>query len=97
MYLICRMARSANLVRHQRGSRESGLTLTQIGVPARVGGSAGLAPGPGGLLYTLAVGGDLDTINPATGVTRDIGPTGSLIVRRRLHRAALNPPMRWLR
>jgi hypothetical protein len=35
-----------------------------------------LAPGPNGLLFTLAVGGDLDAINPATGVTADIGPTG---------------------
>ena len=50
--------------------------FTQIGAPARVGGSAGLAPGPNGLLYTLAVGGDLDAIDPATGVTKVIGPTG---------------------
>jgi outer membrane protein assembly factor BamB len=48
----------------------------QIGAPARVGGSAGLAPGPNGKLFTLAVGGDLDAIDPATGVTIDIGPTG---------------------
>lgn len=41
-----------------------------------MGGSAGLAPGPNGFLYTLAVGGDLDAIDPATGVTKDIGPTG---------------------
>jgi outer membrane protein assembly factor BamB len=51
-------------------------TFTQIGAPARVGGSAGLAPGPNGLLYTLAVGGDLDAIDPATGITKDIGATG---------------------
>ncbi len=51
-------------------------TFAQIGAPARVGGSAGLAPGPNGLLYTLAVGGDLDAIDPATGVTKIIGPTG---------------------
>ncbi len=35
-----------------------------------------MAPGPNGMLYKLAVGGDLDAIDPATGVTIDIGPTG---------------------
>lgn len=49
-------------------------TFTQIG--PNVEGSQGLAYGPGGSLFTLAFTGTLNSINPATGVTTVIGPTG---------------------
>jgi hypothetical protein len=38
--------------------------------------STGLTPGPNGSLLTLSVSGNLDSIDPATGVTTLIGPTG---------------------
>lgn len=49
----------------------------QIGsdIPATQG-SSGLASGPNGSLLTLTVAGDLNSINPATGVSTVIGPTG---------------------
>jgi len=47
----------------------------QIG-PDMPEAGTGLAPGPNGSLLTLAVSGNLDAINPATGVTTVIGPTG---------------------
>ncbi len=48
--------------------------FTQIGPSTE--GSQGLAPGPNGSLLTLAFSGHLNSINPATGVTTVIGPTG---------------------
>lgn len=47
----------------------------QIGPNTPEGGN-GLAPGPNGSLLTLTFSGNLDSINPATGVTTVIGPTG---------------------
>ncbi len=47
----------------------------QIG-PDMPEGSDGLVPGPKGSLLTLTFSGNLDSINPATGVTTVIGPTG---------------------
>lgn len=49
--------------------------FTQTG-PGLPGGSAGLVPGPGGSLLTLANSGNLDSINPKTGVTTVVGATG---------------------
>ena len=46
----------------------------QIG-PNKVG-SESLVPGPNGSLFTFDFSGNLDSINPATGVTTRIGPTG---------------------
>jgi PEP-CTERM motif len=39
-------------------------------------GYFGLAAGPNGSLYTFLYNGDVDSINPATGVAADIGPSG---------------------
>jgi hypothetical protein len=39
-------------------------------------GDTGLVAGPNGSLFTLTVSGDLDSINPATGLSTVIGPTG---------------------
>jgi hypothetical protein len=39
-------------------------------------GSGGLVPGPNGSLLTLTFSGNLDSIDPATGVVTVIGPTG---------------------
>jgi hypothetical protein len=47
----------------------------QIGPNLPVG-AQGLAPGPNGSLLTLAFSGDLLAINPTTGATTVIGPTG---------------------
>ncbi len=47
----------------------------QIGPGLPVGGD-GLAPGPNGSLLTLTFSGDLNSINPATGLTTVIGATG---------------------
>lgn len=47
----------------------------QIG-PNTPEGSTSLVPGPNGSLYTFDFSGNLDSINPATGVTTRIGPTG---------------------
>jgi hypothetical protein len=47
----------------------------QIG-PDTPEGESGLVPGPNGSLLTLTVSGNLDSINPATGVTTVVGPTG---------------------
>ena len=48
--------------------------FTQIG--PNVEGSQGLVSGPNGSLFTLAFSGTLNSINPSTGVTTVIGPTG---------------------
>ncbi|MEO8595675.1 MAG: hypothetical protein ABI759_20315 [Candidatus Solibacter sp.] len=48
--------------------------FTQIG--PGVEGSQGLVSGPNGALFTLAFTGTLNSINPTTGVTTVIGPTG---------------------
>jgi hypothetical protein len=50
------------------GFQEIGPTLPE--------GATGLAPGPNGSFLTLAVSGNLLSINPATGVTTLVGPTG---------------------
>ncbi len=47
----------------------------QIG-PDTLEGSSGLVPGPNGSLLTLAFSGDLDRINPATGITSVLGRSG---------------------
>ncbi|MCU1263601.1 MAG: hypothetical protein JWO80_6486 [Bryobacterales bacterium] len=47
----------------------------QIG-PNTPEGESGLAPGPNGSLLTLTFSGNLDSINPITGATALIGPTG---------------------
>ena len=47
----------------------------QIGPNTPVG-SESLVPGPNGSLFTFDFAGNLDSINPATGVTTRIGPTG---------------------
>lgn len=49
--------------------------FTQIGTDTFVGEN-GLVPGPNGTLLSLAFSGDLNSIDPATGVTTVIGPTG---------------------
>ena len=49
--------------------------FSQIGPNTPEGGD-GLVPGPNGSLLTLTFSGNLDSINPATGVTSVIGPTG---------------------
>jgi PEP-CTERM motif len=49
--------------------------FTQIG-PNTPEGSQGLVPGPSGSLLTLGFSGNLDSINPATGVSTFVGPTG---------------------
>ena len=46
----------------------------QIG--PEIEGSTGLAPGPNGSLLTLTFSGNLNSINPANGVTTTVGPTG---------------------
>jgi hypothetical protein len=50
-------------------------TFTQIG-PILPEGAAGLVRGPSGSLLTLTFSGNLDSINPATGITTVIGATG---------------------
>lgn len=47
----------------------------QIG-PNLLEGETGLVPAPNGTLLSLAFTGKLNSINPATGATRVIGPTG---------------------
>ncbi len=47
----------------------------QIG-PDLLNGETGLVPGPNGTLLSLAFSGELNSINPATGATRVVGPTG---------------------
>lgn len=49
--------------------------FTQIG-PNTPEGNEGLTPAPNGSLLTLTYSGNLDSINPATGVTTVIGATG---------------------
>ncbi len=49
--------------------------FTQIG-PATPEGETGLVAGPNGSLLTLTYSGNLDSINPLTGATTVIGPTG---------------------
>ncbi len=49
----------------------------QIG-PGEPDGYFGLAPGPSGSLVSLTYAGNLDSINPATGVPTRVGPTGLL-------------------
>src|ERR1700733_10465631 len=49
--------------------------FTQIG-PNTPEGEDGLVPGPNGSLLTLTFSGNLDSINPATGLTSVIGATG---------------------
>jgi hypothetical protein len=49
--------------------------FSQIG-PATPEAVGGLVAGPNGSLLTLAFSGNLDSINPGTGVTSIIGPTG---------------------
>ncbi|MDQ2898915.1 MAG: PEP-CTERM sorting domain-containing protein [Acidobacteriota bacterium] len=48
----------------------------QIGPNTPEAEVGGLLPGPNGSLLTLAGSGNLDSINPATGVTTVVGPTG---------------------
>jgi hypothetical protein len=50
-------------------------SFSQIG-PNTPEGGTGLVPGPNGSLLTLTFSGNLDSINPATGVTSVVGPTG---------------------
>ena len=50
-------------------------TFNQIG-PNMPEGTEGLVQGQNGSLLTLAFSGNLDSINPATGATSVIGPTG---------------------
>jgi hypothetical protein len=49
--------------------------FNQIG-PSAPEGSQGLVQGPNGSLLTLDFSGNLDSINPVTGVTSLVGPTG---------------------
>ncbi len=49
--------------------------FTQIGLSTPEV-NAGLVPGPNGTLITLTVSGNLDSINPATGIATLLGPTG---------------------
>jgi hypothetical protein len=49
--------------------------FTPIG-PGTPEGESGLVPGPNGSLLTLTFSGNLDSINPATGLTTVIGATG---------------------
>jgi hypothetical protein len=49
--------------------------FSQIG-PDTPEGEDGLVPGPSGSLLTLTYSGNLDSINPATGITTVIGATG---------------------
>ncbi|MDQ2775282.1 MAG: PEP-CTERM sorting domain-containing protein [Acidobacteriota bacterium] len=49
--------------------------FNQIG-PSTPEGSQGLVQGPNGSLLTLGFSGNLDSINPATGVSSLVGPTG---------------------
>ena len=49
--------------------------FTQVGPNTPEAGD-GLAPGPNGSLLTLTVSGNLDSINPATGLVTQIGATG---------------------
>jgi hypothetical protein len=49
--------------------------FTPVG-PGTPEGISGLAPGPNGSLLTLTYSGLLESINPATGVSAVIGPTG---------------------
>ncbi len=49
--------------------------FSQIG-PNTPEGESGLVPGPSGSLLTLTFSGKLDSINPTTGITTVIGPTG---------------------
>jgi hypothetical protein len=44
--------------------------------PGEPDGYFGLAPGPNGSLVSLTYAGNLDSINPATGVPTRVGPTG---------------------
>ena len=49
--------------------------FTPIG-PGLTEGSGGLVSGPGGSLYTLAFSGNLNAINPSTGISTLVGATG---------------------
>jgi hypothetical protein len=75
------LASASPLVYVVNGSEQFGTvdpgtgTFHQIG-PLGPDGQSGLVPRPNGSLLTLAFSGNLDSINPATGVTSVIGPTG---------------------
>jgi hypothetical protein len=65
------------------GSQEFGAIDVTTGVfqslgpaPSAALGYFGLAAGPNGSLYTFLYNGDVVSINPATGVASDIGPSG---------------------
>lgn len=63
------------------GGQQFGTMDLNTGVFSQIGPNTpeaedGLAPGPNGSLLTLTVSGNLDSINPATGMTTKIGPTG---------------------
>ena len=63
------------------GAQQFGTINLTTGTFARIGpntpeGSVGLVPGPNGSLLTLTYSGNLDSINPATGVTTVVGATG---------------------
>lgn len=63
------------------GSGQFGVVNLKTGDFRRIGpvepdGYFGLAPGRNGLLFALTYAGNLDSINPATGVHELIGPTG---------------------
>src|ERR1700686_4071270 len=72
---------SASLVYVVTGGQQFGTVDLATGLFHQIGpntpeGEGGLVPGPNGSLLTLTLSGNLDSINPATGVTSVVGPTG---------------------
>jgi hypothetical protein len=74
-------ASAASIVYVVNGSQQFGTLDLVSGAFHQIGpdtpeGETGLVPGPNAAFLTLTVSGNLDSINPATGVTTVVGPTG---------------------
>src|ERR1035441_9625369 len=80
--VLCTLPASAGtLVYVVNNSQQFGTLDLATGAYQQIGpntpeGETGLVPGPNGSLLTLTFSGNLDSINPATGVTSFVGATG---------------------
>ncbi|MDQ2844461.1 MAG: hypothetical protein M3Y72_26130 [Acidobacteriota bacterium] len=81
LFLLAIPASADSVVYVVNTSQQFGTINLDTGAFAQIGpntpeGEQGLVPGPNGSLLTLTYSGNLDAINPATGATIVIGPTG---------------------
>ena len=81
LLLFATSASAGSIVYVVTGNQQFGTLDLATGAFSQIGpdtpeGEDGLVPGPNGSLLTLTYSGNLDSINPATGITSLIGATG---------------------